>query len=293
MASEPRVPIWKTHKLFIEGGFPRSESGRYLRINDAKGGFVAHVCRASRKDFRAAVVAARNALKSWNDRSAFNRGQILYRMAEMLEGRRDAFQRTLREVAGYQEAEARREVDVSVDRLVWYAGWADKFATAFGSTNPVAANYFNFTVPEPTGVVAVLAPREAPLLGTVSAIAPVLVGGSTVVAIIDHRAPMLVSDLAEAMATSDLPAGVVNLLTGLRSELAEQVAGHMDVDGILSFGSSEEERLTLGLGAAESVKRLKLMDDPPADVWCGDQMQSPYWILPFVEMKTAWHPIGV
>ncbi len=290
-APEGRLSIYKTYKLYIDGQFPRTESGRYLQPEDSEGDFVANICRASRKDFRDAVVAARETLDGWSGRSAFNRGQILYRMAEMLEGRRHGFEKQLMDFANYSEAEAREEVGTAIDRLVWYAGWADKFEQVFGSINPVSSPHFNFTTPEPTGVVAVFTPRNAPLLGLVSAIAPLIVSGNAVIAVVDNEAPMLAMEFAEVLNNSDLPGGVINILTGLRSELAGHVGGHRDVDGVIAYGASDEEEELLGVEGAENVKRTKFADDP--DDWTSDDCQSPYRIMPFVEFKTNWHPVGV
>ena len=292
-AAPTRLPIQKTYKLYIGGRFPRTESGRYLKIHDHQGVFVADICRASRKDLRNAVVAARNAQPGWAKRVAFNRGQILYRMAEMLEARRDGFQARLVSVAGYTADAARDELSAAIDRLVWYAGWCDKYIQLFGATNPVASHHFNFTFPEATGVVAVVAPQNAPVLGAVSALAPIILSGNTAVIIIDGPAPQLAVELGEVFATSDLPGGVVNILTGLRDELIPWAARHMDIDAIACYGATDEERLLIGQGGAESVKRVKHYDDPDAVAWRQDVYQSPYRILPFVEFKTAWHPMGV
>jgi acyl-CoA reductase-like NAD-dependent aldehyde dehydrogenase len=288
-----RVPVNKTYKLYIGGAFPRSESGRYLQANDAEGRFMANIARASRKDFRQSVVAARKAQEGWARRSAFNRGQILYRMAEMLESRRGGFQAMLVEAAGYSPEAARAELDGAIDRLVWYCGWADKFHQVAGNTSPVASAHFNFSFPEPIGVVALLSSKRCPLLGLVSALAPVIVSGNSAIAIVDDPAPMIAIELAEVLATSDLPGGVVNILTGLRSELFGQAGSHMDVDAILAIGSDEDEKKRLQIEAAEAVKRTFFVDDGAPDEWLAKTRQSPYWILPFVELKTAWHPIGV
>ncbi|MFW5968434.1 MAG: aldehyde dehydrogenase family protein [Persicimonas sp.] len=288
-----RLGVHKTYKLFIGGKFPRTESGRSLTVEDHKGGFVANICRASRKDFRDSVVAAREALDGWNGRTAFNRGQILYRMAEMLETRRHAFEHALVEVAGYDDEEAAAEVDASIDRLVWYAGWSDKFPMVFGATNPVSSPHFNITQPEPTGVVAIFSPKNAPLLGLVSAFAPVIVGGNTCILIVENEAPTVAIELAEVLQNSDLPGGVINVLTGLRDELRGHVAGHKDVDGLLCFGPTKDEKREMALEAAETVKRVEFADDPDAETWRSDDQQSPYRIMPFVEFKTSWHPVGV
>lgn len=290
--SSARLSVQKTYKLYIGGNFPRTESGHYLPATNHKGEFVANICRASRKDFRNSVVAARAAQSGWAKRSPFNRGQILYRMAEMLEGRRAGFESILVQQAGYNQAAAGVEVSAAIDRLLWYAGFADKFIQLFSTTNPVASAHFNFTMPEASGVVTVLAPPTAPLLGLISAMAPVIVSGNTAVIIVDSATPTIAMEFAEVLAVSDLPGGVVNILTGLRDELIKHVGSHMDVDGIFSFGSSDDERRTISVEAAESVKRVKFIDDVSAEQWTGHNMQSPQWIVPFVEFKTAWHPMG-
>ena len=259
-----RLPVRKTYKLFIGGAFPRSESGRTY---EAEG---ANVARASRKDVRDAVKAARAALPKWAGMTAYNRGQVLYRLAEMLEARRLEF-------ASFCSGED--EVDRTVDRLVWYAGWCDKLAQIVGAANPVAGPYFNFTVPEPTGVVGVVAPAEPPLLALVSRVAPVLVGGNTAVVLASEAHPLAAVELAEALATSDVPGGVVNLLTGGTSELAPWLASHMDVNALyIPRPDAELER-----AAAENVKRI----------YWGKGDQSPWEITAFLELKTVWHPIGV
>jgi acyl-CoA reductase-like NAD-dependent aldehyde dehydrogenase len=262
-----RLPVRKTYKLFIGGAFPRSESGRTY---EAEG---QNVARASRKDVRDAVRAARAAQPGWATATAYNRGQVLYRLAEMLETR-------VTELAAL--CSGREEVERTIDRIVWYAGWADKLPQVLGGSNPVAGPYFNFTVPEPTGVVAVLAPDEPPLLGLVTRLLPPLVGGNAVVAVVSETRPLAALELAEAVATSDLPAGVLNLLTGLRGELGPVLAAHMDVNALdvcgVDGGSAELEEL-----AAENVKRVVR---GRADV------QSPWEIASFLELKTVWHPIG-
>jgi len=261
-----RLPVRKTYKLYIGGAFPRSESGRtYLAEGQ-------NVARASRKDLRDAVRAARAAQPGWAAATAYNRGQVVYRIAEMLETRRADF--------GALTTGA-DEVDRAVDRLVWYAGWADKLAQVLGGTNPVAGPYFNFTIPEPTGVVAVIAPDEPALDGLVSRIVPALVGGNAVIAVASETHPLTAIELAEAVATSDVPAGVVNVLTGLRSELAPVLAGHMDVNAIDVTGA-DGERAALEQLAAENVKRVVRAKEE----------QSPWEIASFMELKTVWHPIG-
>ncbi|MCS3657099.1 aldehyde dehydrogenase family protein [Salinibacter ruber] len=287
-----RLPVYKTRKLYIGGGFPRTESGRYITATDPTGEFVANICRASRKDFRDAVVEAREAQDGWSSRSAFNRGQILYRMGEMLESRRQAFVDTLVDTAGYAPDAAGAEVGAAIDRLVYYAGWTDKFSQVFGSINPVASSHFDFSVPEPSGVVAAFCPEAAPLLGLVSCLAPIIVPGNTVILVVENDAPTLALDLAEVLDTSDLPGGVVNILTGHREELREHVGGHRDVDAILSVGASTEERTILEREGAESVTRMEFRPGRSPAEWRADESQSPYWITPFVEFKTTWHPVG-
>jgi acyl-CoA reductase-like NAD-dependent aldehyde dehydrogenase len=262
-----RLPVRKTYKLFIGGAFPRSESGRTY---EAEG---QNVARASRKDARDAVRAARGALPKWSGMTAYNRGQVLYRVAEMIESRTVEFA---------ELSSGRDEVERAVDRIVWYAGWADKLAQVLGSSNPVAGPYFNFTVPEPTGVVALLAPEEPPLLGLVSRVMPALTGGNTVVAVASETHPLAAIELAEALATSDVPGGAVNLLTGRRAELAPSLAAHMDVNAIDLTGADGDSP-DLERAAADNVKRVVRGD---ADA------QSPWEIASFLELKTVWHPVG-
>jgi acyl-CoA reductase-like NAD-dependent aldehyde dehydrogenase len=262
-----RLGVRKTYKLFIGGEFPRSESGRSYEVEGA------NVARASRKDVRDAVRAARAAFPGWAGRTAYNRGQILYRMAEMIEARRELF-------AGLCDGAS--EVDAAIDRMVWYAGWADKIAQVLGSSNPVAGPYFNFTVPEPTGVVGVLCPEEPALQGIVSRIAPAIVGGNTVVAVASGSRPLAGVELAEALAASDLPAGVVNVLTGSRTELAPWLAGHMDVNAI-DLGRAGGQDAELERLAAENVKRVVHGDAGGQSLWD---------VAAFMELKTVWHPIG-
>jgi acyl-CoA reductase-like NAD-dependent aldehyde dehydrogenase len=262
-----RLPVKKTYKLFIGGAFPRSESGRTY---EAQG---QNVARASRKDVRDAVRAARGALPKWAGMTAYNRGQVLYRLAEMIEARAAEFA----DLSG-----GRTEVERTIDRVVWYAGWADKLAQVLGSSNPVAGPYFNFTVPEPTGVVAVLAPDEPPLLGLVSRLVPALTGGNTVVAVASETQPLAAIELAEAVATSDVPGGAVNVLTGHRAELAPWLASHMDVNAI-DLSGADSASAELERAAAGNVKRV-VRGSPDA--------QSPWEIASFLELKTVWHPVG-
>lgn len=299
-----RLDVTKTYKLFIDGKFPRSESGRTLPVSDVKRRVAAHVCRASRKDLRDAVSAARKALPGWSGATAYLRAQIMYRMAEMMEGKRDEFAAALR-TGGAPGAGATKEVAAAIDRLVAFAGWADKFSQVLGCNNPVAGPFYNFTVPEPTGVVAVVAPDEPGLLGLISLVAPVVCAGNTCVAIGGETAgaQLATAILGEVMATSDVPGGVVNLLTGQRSELVPFIAGHRDIDSVHAAGVNEAESAALREGAAENVKRVTVRTTGSArakgraasgtvDFFDADSCQSPWWIEPFVEMKTIWHPSG-
>ena len=262
-----RLPVKKTYKLFIGGSFPRSESGRTY---EAEG---QNVARASRKDVRDAVRAARAAFGGWSDATAYNRGQVLYRIAEMVEARVSEFA---------ELSTGRDEVERAIDRIVWYAGWADKLSQVLGGSNPVAGPYFNFTVPEPTGVAAVLAPDEPPLLGLVTRILPPLVGGNAVIAVASETRPLAAIELAEALATSDVPGGVINLLTGFRAELAPILASHMDVNALDVCGA-DGQAAELEELAAENVKRI---------VHGQANVQSPWEIASYLELKTVWHPIG-
>lgn len=290
--SDERIPVAKTYKLYVGGKFIRSESGRTDRAVDAQGRFVANLARASRKDLRDAVVAARKAQPGWAARSAFNRSQILARIAEMIENRAALFEGELVSLAGYSKADARAEVESAVDRTFWYSGWPDKFAQVMGGINPVATPFFNFSVPEPTGVVVAITPESAPLLGTISAVLPAIASGNTCLALVENRASAISITLAEALATSDVPGGVVNVLTGPVEELTKHASEHMDVNAIACFGRSDELRRDLQVAAADNLKRIALFDDPGDDGWRSDAMQSPYWLERFVEWKTAWHPIG-
>jgi len=286
-AAPARLAVRKTYKLFIGGAFPRSESGRSYVVTDAKGRFVANASRASRKDARDAVAAARKAFPGWSGRTAYNRGQILYRVAEMLEGRRDQFAAELRD-AGRGKAQAGAEVDAAVDRWVWYAGWADKIAAVAGSANPVSGPFFNFSTPEPTGVVAVVAP-DSPLLGLVSVVAPAIVSGNTAVVVASEPAPLPAITLAEVLATSDLPGGVINILTGRRAELAPWLAGHMDVNAIDLTGVAPGDVADLESRAAGNLKRVLRPDGE--ENWSAEPGTAR--MTAFLETKTVWHPMGV
>jgi len=284
--AKARVPVRRTAKLYIGGEFPRSESGRSYEVFSHGGELLARAARASRKDLRDAVKAARVAQAGWSGKTAYNRGQILYRVAELMEGRRAQFESELAD-AGAEDP--RRGVDASIDRWIWYAGWADKIGQVLGGTNPVAGPYFNFTIPEPTGVVGIVAPADRTLLGLVSQLAPAIVSGNTAVVLASEPSPLPAVSLGEVLATSDVPGGVVNILTGLTAELVPWLAGHMDVNAIDVTGvpddlATEAERLS-----AENVKRVVRARD--ADPF-SDEAQSPYDVTALMEFKTVWHPTG-
>ena len=284
-----RLAVQKTYKFFIGGKFARGESGRVIAARDAQGNLLANYCRASRKDFRDAVRAARNAFPGWTKCSPYLRSQILYRAAEMLEGRRRELEGELARVDS-SGAKARREVTAAIDRLVYYAGWTDKFSQIFGSVNPVATSHFNFTIPEPTGVVVALAPDDPALLGIVSVIAPIIASGNSVIALASTANALAPLTFSEIIATSDLPAGVFNLLAGDRSELTPHFASHMDVNAIVDASGDDKIGEKLQAGSAINVKRYVRRD--VANYFVGEG-ENPYWILDTVEMKTAWHPIGL
>ena len=284
-----RVEVRKTYKLYIGGQFPRSESGRSYLVATADGAPLANAVRASRKDLRDAVRAARGAFPGWAERTAMNRGQVLYRVAELMEGRRDQFVAEVAQAEGLRDERAREVVARATDRWVWYAGWADKIAQVLGSSNPVASDFFNFTIPEPTGVVGIVAPNDQSLLGLVSRIAPAIVSGNTAVVIASERSPLPAVSLGEVLATSDVPGGVVNLLTGSTSELVPWLAGHMDVNAIDVTGVPDDLAAQVDELAAENVKRVHR--GPGGDPFEGDA-QSPFEITALMEFKTVWHPIG-
>jgi acyl-CoA reductase-like NAD-dependent aldehyde dehydrogenase len=284
-----RLQVRKTYKLFIGGGFPRSESGRSYPVHAADGGLLARAARASRKDARDAVTAARAALPRWSAATAYNRGQVLYRVAEMLEGRRAQFAEEIAALEGLERGDAERAVAAAIDRWVWYAGWPDKVAQVAGAANPVAGPFFNVTVPEPTGVVAVLAPADSSLLGLVSVLAPVIATGNTAVVVASGQRPLPAVTLAEVLATSDVPPGTVNLLTGQLAELAPVLAAHMDVDAIDLTGAPAAGRPGLERLAAENVKRVFLPRQD--DDW--GAAPGTRRLLAFVETKTLWHPVGI
>ena len=279
----------KTYKLYIGGKFPRTESGRYFPVHNKKGELLANMCLASRKDFRNAVVAARKAQSGWQNATALNKGQILYRIAEMLEGRKDQFIKEL-ETQGHSTKKAREEVEASIDRLVYYAGWSDKFQQIFSAVNPVSSAHFNFSAPEPMGVISIVAPESQGLLGLVSVIAPALVGGNTSVILASNSSPLSAISFAEVLHASDVPAGVINILTGEREELISHMASHMDVNAIVYSGSSESEIKNISALSSENIKRVILYKK---NDWLGDHNESPYFIEKTLEIKTTWHPTKV
>jgi acyl-CoA reductase-like NAD-dependent aldehyde dehydrogenase len=285
-----RLAVLKTYKLYVNGAFPRSESGRTYEVTDTRGHFLANAAWASRKDARDAVVAARGAFAKWSGTTAFNRGQVLYRVAEVMEGRHAQFCDEVAAGEGLSAGKARAAVDAAIDRWVWYAGWTDKLAAVLGGANPVAGPYFDFSLPEPTGVVAVLAPQESSLLGLVSVLAPVLAGGNTAVVVTSKDRPLPAVTLGEVFATADVPAGVVNLLTGDAAELGPWLAEHADVDGIDLTGAPPKRVMEFERSAAGTIKRVVRPELPEPD-WTADPGLGR--MTPFLETKTVWHPIGV
>ncbi|EFL34482.1 aldehyde dehydrogenase [Streptomyces viridochromogenes DSM 40736] len=285
--SDERLSVFKTYKLYVGGKFPRSESGRVYEVTDSKGKWLANAPLSSRKDARDAVVAARKAFGAWSGATAYNRGQVLYRVAEMLEGRRDQFTREVADAEGLSKSKAAAVVDATIDRWVWYAGWTDKIAQVVGGGNPVAGPFFNLSSPEPTGVVAVLAPQESSFLGLVSVLAPVIATGNTAVVVASERSPLPALSLAEVLATSDVPGGVVNVLSGRTAEIATPLASHQDVNAIDLAGADEELAKELEIAAADNLKRV-LRPQPVdyAETPGIDRMTA------FLETKTVWHPTG-
>ncbi|MFN7913418.1 MAG: aldehyde dehydrogenase family protein [Bacteroidota bacterium] len=281
-----RVPVLKTYKIFIGGQFPRTESGRYYDLKNKQNKVIANICLSSRKDFRNAVVAARGAFAGWSSKTAFNRSQILYRIAEMLEGRKAQFEEEMI-LMGYTKTKAASELNQSIDRLIHYAGWSDKYMQLFSSVNPVASSHFNFSVPEPTGVVSIIADETTALLGLISVIAPAIAGGNTVVILASEKLPLCAITFAEVLATSDLPAGVVNILTGTSEELHAQFSSHMDVNAVVYCRNNKSQEKTIFENAALNVKRaFNWFKD-----WSKEENQNPYLICDLQEIKTTWHPI--
>ncbi len=284
-----RLSVAKTYKIYIDGKFPRTESGRYFALEDKKGTVIANVCRGSRKDFRNAIVAARKAQPGWAKASAYLRGQILYRIAEMLEGRREQFIGELT-LQGVASRAASKEVDASIDRLIYFAGWADKYQQVFSAVNPVSSSHFNFSILEPTGVVSMLAPNDSGLLGLISNIAPTIVGGNTCVVLASEKLPLSAVSFAEVLHASDVPAGVVNILTGYRDELTGQFASHMDVNAVIYCDGGRKVARSVQEAAADNIKHVIARTRTD---WNSDTAQHPYLIRDTQEVKTTWHPIGV
>lgn len=281
-----RINILKTYKLFIGGQFPRTESGRFYTLKNKKNQSIANVCLSSRKDFRNAVVAARSAFNGWSSKAVFNRGQILYRIAEMLEGRKQQFIDEL-VFQGEDKKSATDEITISIDRLVYYAGWCDKFSAIFSSVNPVSSSHFNFSIPEAMGVVSIISPEKQSLLGLISVVAPVIAGGNTVVVLASEKMPLCAITFAEVLATSDVPAGVVNILTGTSFELHEQFASHMDVNAKIYCRNNVNEKIKIKELCALNVKRFFDWNLN----WLKSENQNPYLITDIQETKTTWHPV--
>jgi acyl-CoA reductase-like NAD-dependent aldehyde dehydrogenase len=281
--STPRLDVKKTYKLFIGGAFPRSESGRTYEVKSAKGAFIANPSLASRKDLRDAVVAARAAHGGWSSATAFNRGQILYRIAEIMEGRTSQFIDEIVALEGVTPAAAKKQVEQAIDLWVWYSGWCDKIGAIYGSTNAVSGSFYNFTIPESLGVVATFAPEKQSLLGAVQALAPILAGGNTAILIASEKYPLPAISLSEVIGTSDVPGGVVNILTGSSAELAPWIGSHMDIDGVDASGLNKAQEKELRIAGADNLKRIHTFKESA----------SPQRVLSFMENKTVWHPIGV
>jgi acyl-CoA reductase-like NAD-dependent aldehyde dehydrogenase len=281
-----RIEVLKTYKIFIGGQFPRTESGRYYPLLDKNKKIIANMCLSSRKDYRNAVVIARGAVGGWSGRAAFNRGQILYRIAEMLEGRKEQFVNELIQ-QGSNKAQAVKEVELSIDRIVYYAGWCDKYQQIFSAVNPVASSHFNFSVPEPMGVVAVLADEKTSLIGLVSVVMPLIAGGNTCIVLASEKKPLCAITFAEVLATSDLPGGVVNILTGTSAELHSHFSSHMDVNAIVYCRDSKEEKKLIGENSSLNVKRSYFWNKN----WLLEKEQGPYFISDLQEIKTTWHPV--
>ncbi len=283
-----RIEVLKTYKTYVGGKFPRSESDRTYKITDPKGKHIANACRCTLKDVRDAVVAARSAFNEWSNRSAYNRGQILYRIAEMLENRKDQFVKEL-EKSGAKSKEALKQVETSIDRIIYFAGWTDKLSQVFGTVNPVASPHFNFSSPDATGVAGMIAPDEAPLLSAVSMIAPVLSGGNTCILLASEKNPLPVVSFGEVLHASDVPGGVVNILTGHHSEMVDHLSAHMDVNAVFNTTAEKETRKLIDENASLSVKRVTHY---PETDWFNEKHENPYLILEFMETKTTWHPVG-
>lgn len=284
-----RIDVLKTYKTYVGGAFPRSESGHTYELTDKGGKKIANVCRCTRKDVRDAMVKARSAQSGWQGRSAYNRGQILYRIAEMLEGRVDQFVQEM-EMMGIKKKAARKELEQSIDRMIYYAGWTDKISQVFGSVNPVASSHFNFSMPEATGVVGIIAPQENALLGLVSMMAPVIAGGNSVLILSSEKYPLSAVSFGEVLHASDVPGGVVNILTGYQGEMIPHLSAHMDLNAIFNANKDPELRKQIDENCALNVKRRQHLSDTD---WSDSKHETPYYIMDFQEIKTTWHPVGV
>jgi len=284
-----RIQVLKTYKTYVGGKFPRSESDHTYAVTDSKGDKIANACRCTRKDVRDAMVHARSAFGGWKSRSAYNRGQILYRIAEMLEGRSGQFIQEL-ELQGLKNKAAKREVEISIDRLIYYAGWTDKISQVFGSVNPVASSHFNFSTPDPTGVVGIIAPAGSPLLGLVSLLAPVIAGGNTAIVLSSELKPLSAVSFGEVLHASDVPAGVVNILTGYQNEMISHLSSHMDLNAIFNANNDSGIRKQIDENCALNVKRRRHIT---SEDWAGEVHETPYYIMDFQEIKTTWHPVGI
>ncbi len=284
-----RIEVLKTYKTYIGGKFPRSESDRTYAVTDLKGNLIANACRCTRKDVRDAVVSARSSFDGWLSRSAYNRGQIIYRIAEILEGRKNQFIAEL-EHAGFKTKNSVKEVETAIDRLIYYAGWTDKLSQVFGTVNPVASSHFNFSVPEPMGIVGIIAPDETPFLSLVSLVAPIIAGGNTCVILASEKNPLPAVSFAEVLHASDVPAGIVNLLTGYRDEMVDSLTSHMDVNAILNGLTDKKIMKLTDENASINIKRVYHYS---AENWLDNIHESPYIIQQFLEIKTTWHPVSV
>lgn len=284
-----RIEVLKTYKTYIGGKFPRSESDRTYAVTDLKGNLIANACRCTRKDVRDAVVSARSSFDGWLSRSAYNRGQIIYRIAEILEGRKNQFIAEL-EHAGFKTKNSVKEVETAIDRLIYYAGWTDKLSQVFGTVNPVASSHFNFSVPEPMGIVGIIAPDETPFLSLVSLVAPIIAGGNTCVILASEKNPLPAVSFAEVLHASDVPAGIVNLLTGYRDEMVDSLTSHMDVNAILNGLTDKNIMKLTDENASINIKRVYHYS---AENWLDNIHESPYIIQQFLEIKTTWHPVSV
>lgn len=283
-----RIEVLKTYKTYVGGAFPRSESGHTYAVKDKSGKKIANACRCTRKDVRDAVVAARGAFGGWSKRSAYNRGQILYRIAEMLEGRKEQFRKEL-EMAGLKKKDAEKEIALSVDRLIYYAGWTDKVSQVFGTINPVASQHFNFSMPEPTGLVGVIAPDNGHLLGLVTVIAPVIAGGNTCVVLASETNPLPAVSFGEVLHASDVPGGVVNILSGIQSEMVHHLTAHMDINAVWNAAEKSDSKKEIDENGALNIKRIV---HKSSDNWADEENEDPYLITNFQETKTTWHPVG-